>query len=167
MTRKKKKKKQYKGFTLVEILAAITILGIITGFAIVSVTKIIQDGKKEHYDTAEDNMSLAGQSYVQQNRAALPKAIGQKSTVPLSTLVDSKYIQPIKDYSDKDCDLSKSYVQVYKYSQSDYSYVAYLECPGYTSEDKMNSLTPEINAVINVDAEKSTATANVTINGND
>ena len=95
MTRKKKKKKQYKGFTLVEILAAITILGIITGFAIVSVTKIIQDGKKEHYDTAEDNMSLAGQSYVQQNRAALPKAIGQKSTVPLSTLVDSKYIQSL------------------------------------------------------------------------
>ena len=167
MPKKKRKKKVHKGFTLIEILAAITILGIITGIAIVSVTKIIADGKKEHYDTAEENLSLAGQSYVQQNRAALPKAIGQKKIVQLSTLVDSKYIQPIKDYSDKDCDLSKSYVQVYKYSQSDYSYVAYLECPGYTSEDRMNSLTPEINAVINVDEEKSTATANITINGND
>ena len=167
MPKKKRKKKQYKGFTLIEILAAITILGILTGIAIVSVTKIIENGKKEHYDTAEENLSLAGQSYVQQNRAALPKAIGQKKKVPLSILVDNKYIQPIKDYSDKDCDLSKSYVQVYKYSQSDYSYVAYLECPGYTSEDRMNSLTPEINAVINVDEEKSTATANVSIIGND
>ena len=41
MPKKKRKKKVHKGFTLVEILAAITILGIITGIAIVSVTKII------------------------------------------------------------------------------------------------------------------------------
>ena len=50
--RKRKTKTHKKGFTLIEILAAITILGILMGIAIVSVTKIIEDGKKEHYDTA-------------------------------------------------------------------------------------------------------------------
>lgn len=169
MPKKKTKKliKNKKGFTLIEILAAITILGILTGIAVVSVTKVIENGKKEHYNAAEENMSLAGQSYVQQNRSALPKAIGQKQKVYLKTLVDKKYIQPVKDYSDNECDLEKSYVQIYKYSQSDYSYVTYLKCPGYTSEETLNNITPSITARINVDDAKSTVTGVVTINGND
>ena len=159
--------KNKKGFTLIEILAAITILGILTGIAVVSVTKIIQNGKEEHYNTAEENLTLAGQSYAQQNRDVLPKAIGQKTKVSLQTLVDSNYIQPIKDYSDNDCDLEKSYVQIYKYSQTDYSYVAYLECPNYNSRKAIDNITPEITASINVDEKKSTATATVTLKGND
>ena len=159
--------KNKKGFTLIEILAAITILGILTGIAVVSVTKIIENGKEEHYNTAEETLTLAGQSYVQQNRSALPKAIGQKTQVSLKTLVDTNYIQPIKDYSDNDCDQAKTYVQIYKYSQSDYSYVAYLQCPGYTSETALNSITPEITATITVDEEKSTASAAVTLQGNE
>lgn len=35
--------KNRKGFTLIEILAAITILGILMGIAIVSITKVIND----------------------------------------------------------------------------------------------------------------------------
>ena len=159
--------KNKKGFTLIEILAAITILGILTTIAVVSVTKIIENGKKQHYTTAEENLSLAGQSYVQQNRKDLPKAIGQKKKINLKTLIDKKYIQPIKDYSENECDLTKSYVQVYKYTQSDYSYVAYLDCPGYNSKETINNLTPEITASIVVDEEKSTATAPVKITGND
>ena len=78
----KNKKISQRGFTLIEILAAITILGILTAIAVVSVTKIIENGKEKHYTTAEENLSLAGQSYVQQNRGDLPKAIGQKKKVP-------------------------------------------------------------------------------------
>ena len=83
-------KKNKRGFTLIEILAAITILGILMGIAIVSVTTEIQNGKKKHYATAEANMVLAGQSFVQQNRAQLPKAIGQKRKIPMTMLVDKK-----------------------------------------------------------------------------
>ena len=76
--------KNKKGFTLIEILAAVTILGILTGVAIFAVSGIIENGKEEHYNTAEENLAMAGQSYAQQNRAALPKAIGQKTKIPLS-----------------------------------------------------------------------------------
>ena len=166
--KRKRKNKTYKnGFTLIEILAAITILGILMGIAIISVTNIIEDGKKEHYDTAEENLSLAGQSYVQQNRGDLPKAVGQKKKISLKTLVENRYIQPIKDYSDNECNLEESYVLVYKYSQSDYSYVPYLDCPGYTSEDKVTNITPEISAQINVNEDKGTVTGKVTLTGNE
>ena len=84
-----------KGFTLVEILAAITILGILSTIAIVSVNKIIQSGKEKHYKTAEKNLILAGQSYVQENRSELPKTIGQKKIVYLKTLKEKKYINSI------------------------------------------------------------------------
>ena len=116
--KKRKKAKLKRGFTLIEILAAVTILGILSIVAIVSVNKVIQKSKQNHYITAEDNLEMAGQSYVQQNRNALPKAIGQKKKIPLKTLVDKNYIEPIKDYSDNNCDLNNSYVQVFKYSTS-------------------------------------------------
>ena len=124
--------KDKKGFTLVEILAAVTILGIISSVAIIAVNKIIQNAKEEHYVSAEENMTLAGQSYVQTNRNALPKAIGQKTKIYLNDLIAANYIEPIKDYNGKDCDFDNSYVQIFKYSQKDYSYSAYLKCNGTT-----------------------------------
>ena len=159
--------KNKKGFTLIEILAAITVLGILMGIAILSVTKVIENGKKKHYTTAEANMVLAGQSYVQQNRTQLPKAIGQKKKIPMSMLVDKNYIQPIKDYSDNECNMAESYIQVYKYSQNDYSYVSYLECPNYNSQENINGMTPEITASIEIDKDNSKANAKITITGND
>ena len=159
--------KNKKGFTLIEILAAITILGILTGIAVVSVTKIIENGKKKHYLTAEENMKLAGQSFAQQNRSNLPKAIGQKTKISMKKLIDKNYIQTIKDYSENDCDMDKSYVQIFKYSQSDYSYVAYLECPNYNSKENISDITPEIDAKIDENEDARTAHARIKITGND
>ena len=164
--------KNKRGFTLVEILAAITILGILTGVAVVAVSGVIENGKNEHYETAENNLVLAGQSYVQTNRAALPKAIGQKTKIPLATLVEKNYIQPIKDYSDNNCDLEDSYVQVFKYSQKDYSYIPVLKCgtDGNVydgTKDRETTYDPEITAKIVVDEEKNSAEAQVSIQGND
>lgn len=121
-------KKDNRGFTLIEILAAVTILGILSAIAMASVNKVIQKGKEQHYATAEKQMELAGQSYVQQNRSALPKAIGQKTKIPLSILISKNYIEPIKDYNDQDCNENDSYVQIFKYSQNNYSYLPHLKC---------------------------------------
>ena len=51
--------KKTKGFTLIEIIATIAILGIMSVIAIVSVNGIIQKGKDEHYKSIEENSSLA------------------------------------------------------------------------------------------------------------
>ena len=135
-------KEKNKGFTLIEILAAVTILGVLSIVAIVSVNKVIQKSKQNHYITSEENIKMAGQSYVQQNRNYLPKVIGQKRRIPLKTLVDKNYIEQIKDYNGNDCDLNSSYVQVFKYSQNDYSYITYLDCPVYNSKEQLEKGAP-------------------------
>lgn len=76
-------RKNNRGFTLIEILAAVTILGILSVTAVVSVNHIIQKAKAEHYIAAEDQLKMAGQSFTQQTRSALPKAIGQKTKVQM------------------------------------------------------------------------------------
>ena len=133
-----------KAFTLIEILATVTILGVLSVVAMVSVNKIIQNAKETHYTNAEDQLELAGQSYVQQHRSELPKAVGQKVKIPMEKLVNTNYIEQIKDYSDNGCDMKNSYVQVFKYSQSDYSYVAYLDCPVYKSKEHLKEAAPNI-----------------------
>ena len=161
--KKRKKAKLKRGFTLIEILAAVTILGILSIVAIVSVNKVIQKSKQNHYITAEDNLEMAGQSYVQQNRNILPKTIGQKTKIPLKTLVDKNYIEPIKDYSDNECDLDNSYVQVFKYSKEDYSYVAYLDCPIYNSKEQIEKGSPTITITLTNPQSTKTAKANIKV----
>ena len=156
-------RKNKKGFTLIEILAAVTILGVLSIVAVVSVNKIIQKAKQNHYITAEDNLEMAGQSYVQQNRNALPKAIGQKKQIPLKTLVEKNYIEPIKDYSDNECNLENSYVQVFKYSKEDYSYVAYLDCPVYDSKEQLAKSAPTVNVTLTNAGSTKTAKAHMKV----
>ncbi len=158
-------KNNKKGFTLVEILAAVTILGIISVIAIVSVTNVIEKAKVKHYTTAEEQLRLAGQSYAQQNRAALPKAIGQKTKIPLKVLVNTNYIEPIKDYSDNKCDLDNSYVQVFKYSQTEYSYLPYLDCPVYDSEEEISKSKPTVTVTMSDDQK--TKKASVSMSASD
>ena len=156
-------KKNKRGFTLIEILAAVTILGILSIIAVISVNNIIQKTKQNHYTTAEEQLEMAGQSYVQQNRSALPKAIGQKKKIPLKTLVDKNYIEPVKDYSDNDCDLETSYVQVFKYSKEDYSYIAYLDCPVYDSKKELEKTAPVVEVLLKNVGSKKTAKAEIEI----
>ncbi len=141
-------RKKLKGFTLVEILAAVTILGILAVIAAVSVNNVIQSAKENHYKTAEEQLALAGQSYAQQNRDALPKAIGQKTTIPLKDLVNKNYIEKIKDYSGNECDLDNSYVQIFKYTTNDYSYLPVLDCPVYDSNEDSARHKPTITVTI-------------------
>ena len=68
-----KKIKSQKGFTLVEILAVIAILGILTGIAIGGIQLLLDKSKEEFYNEQENNMIMAAQSYYQTNRNKLPK----------------------------------------------------------------------------------------------
>ena len=64
-----------KGFTFVEILAAVTILGILTVIAIVGVSRILERSHTEFYKNQEKNLILAAQSYMNDNRSELPKVL--------------------------------------------------------------------------------------------
>ena len=138
-----------KGFSLVELLAAIVMMGILTGIGIVSVTYLINKTEKEYYKAQESEIIMAAKSYTQDNRSFLPKRVGQKNQIYLKTLQSKKYIGEIVDRNKKKCDPDLSYVQVYRYSKNNYSYVVNLVCDGYTSEDSSptNLVGPDIKFV--------------------
>ena len=140
-----KKIKSQKGFTLVEILAVIAILGILTGIAIGGIQLLLDKAKEEFYNEQENNMIMAAQSYYQTNRNKLPKKIGKIVEISLKELEDAKYIDPIKDRNKNNCDNENSYVKVFKYSQTDYRYTVKLVCPGeYDTYLENSNINPTV-----------------------
>ena len=75
-----------KGFSMVEIIATVAILGVISTIAVFSVTNIIERGKQEHYESTEKTIKMSAESYVQANRKYLPKNVGDKKQIYLKQL---------------------------------------------------------------------------------
>ena len=142
-------KKDNSGFSLVELLAAIVIMGILSGIAVVGVTFLLNKAGREYYKAQESEVIMAAKSYTQDNRSFLPKRVGQKNQIYLKTLQDKKYIGDVLDRNKKKCDPDRSYVQVYRYNKNNYSYVVNLVCDKYTSEGRnpTNLVGPDIKFV--------------------
>ena len=142
-------KKFNRGFSLVELLAAIVIMGILSGIAVVGVTFLLNKAEREYYKAQESEVIMAAKSYTQDNRSFLPKRVGQKNQIYLKTLQDKKYIGDVLDRNKKKCDPDRSYVQVYRYNKNNYSYVVNLVCDMYTSEGRnpTNLVGPDIKFV--------------------
>lgn len=124
----KKRRLNNNGFSMIELLAAVTILGILSVLAIGAVQRLLDKSEEEFYSEQENGLIMAAESYYQGNSNKLPKSIGQTEKVPLETLVNSKYIDEIKTKSKKNCNKATSYVEIIKYTQKDYKYVVYLDC---------------------------------------
>ena len=140
--------KNESGFTMIELLATITILGILMVVAIGAVSWILDLNEKRYYSTLEKNVALAAESYYADYRASLPKAVGQSRKLLLKTLVEQKYLPDVLDYGKGDCTASsESYVVVTKYSKKDYLYNVYFDCPAYKTrqEDAIKDLSITIN----------------------
>lgn len=138
------------GFSLVELLATVVILGLLSVVAIVSVNALLKRAEQAHYATLEKNLIMAAKSYALDNRNVLPKKIGDTVTITLQQLQNKKYIGEIVDRNKKVCSDGK--VTIFKYSQKDYSYKAYLVCPSYQSSESIDGEGgPIINLNVNVD----------------
>ena len=129
-----KKENKEKGFSLVELLAVVVILGLLSTIAIIGVNAIIKNAEKNYYETQKNTLTMAAQSYAQDNRNSLPKTIGSSTEITLKTLQDKKYVDEIKNRQGATCDATKSYVKIFKYSKDGYNYTSYLVCPGYENE---------------------------------
>ena len=143
-----KRKKNEKGFSLVELLAVVVILGLLSAVAIIGVNSIIKNTEKKHYDTQRNTLKMAAQSYTQDNRSSLPKTIGSSTEITLKTLQEKKYVDEIKNRQGATCDATKSYVKVFKYSKDGYNYTSYLVCPGY---ENVTENTEKVGPTINVE----------------
>lgn len=120
-----------KGFTMVELLTTLVILGIIVTVGMITVTKVLDSARSSHYSSSLKTIRVAAASYYSDNNDKLPKVLGQKATVTVKTLIDSKYLDSVKDHNDKKCDYVKSKVDAYKVSNSNYKYITTLVCEKY------------------------------------
>ena len=87
-----KNKKKKRGFTLVELLATITILSVIMIIAIPSVTKLIKKFGDNYYKMLEGNVKLAGIDYFTDHKKEIPKYINESSVVEIKDLFNKGYI---------------------------------------------------------------------------
>ena len=129
-----------KGFTFVELLATITILGLLMITVLVSYNNYLKNAKKRYMKAQEDTVTLSGKEFFTDYRSDLPQTIGDKENVTITELNSKKYLSKLTDYNGKQCVPSNdtNYNKVYAYKVMDgvYLYYTLLDCNGYkTNED--------------------------------
>ena len=153
-----------KGFTIIELLATIIIIGLLVSIAYISVTSILDNGDNNYYKSQEDMLVLAGREYYADNRSELPDDIGDTSTVPLEKLVEEKYIDSITDEDGNDCNGTTSGVTVQKVTEKDYQYYGLLVCDNYTTTEDKSS--PKITFSPNKKSSEGSITVKMNIEDN-
>jgi len=129
-----------KGFTIIELLAVIVIIGVLSTIAVISINGVNKKFQKEYYDSQVELIILGGEDYFITNRDKLPLEIGDFSEVELKTLIDEKYIDPVYGYKKTECIDGK--VTAVKIDDGEYEYSAYFTCEKY--EYKTDSINPQI-----------------------
>lgn len=102
--------------------------GILIIIVLYSFSRLISSNKLEYYNKIEKEMIIASKNYFLDYSNYLPKEINDNTRVLLSALVIEKYIDKIKDVNNKDCSMTKSYVEVKKISDKKYLYKTHLVC---------------------------------------
>lgn len=89
-------KKKNKGFTMVELLAVITIMGLLAMVAIPAVTKYLIKSRTTSLDTMVKSTYEAAENYVMNNNIIV-RSGDPAYVIPVQTLVDEQYLEALVD----------------------------------------------------------------------
>lgn len=130
------------GFTLVEILAVVTILAILLLVAVPNINNWIGYGRKKYYEAMKTTIIDATSEYLSSNKFIRPRD-GEYRVICTDILVNDDLIPKLTDYGKKECDPKgsadkKSYVVVYRKNteKTNYEYQVCLNCEGNGYRDK-------------------------------
>ena len=136
--------KNRKGFTMIELLATVTILGILMTITIGYAMRLINKSKNDSMEQQARLVTTAAESYFQAHREQLPRLVGQTTKIPISTLLETNYLKKeIKNAKGESC-MEKSFITAYKDSRTKYTYKAYLYCGNDTVPSTTSPLGPNI-----------------------
>ena len=126
-TNRKKLKLPTLGFTLVELLAVVVILGIILTIAVPRIMDVIDNTRESAYEINEGMMVSAARNYLVMNESKNPSEPGTMSILTIEELQNSELISSINDAKDSniDCD---GYVVVKNVNGTAFDYTPYLKC---------------------------------------
>ena len=81
-----------KGFTLVEVLSIIVLLGLVALLAFPSVDRYLKDARQKAYNTQINNIALSAENWGVDNKLLLPKGEGETMEITLGFLIDEGYV---------------------------------------------------------------------------
>jgi prepilin-type N-terminal cleavage/methylation domain-containing protein len=123
---------KHKGFTLVEVLAVIVILGVVFVIAIPEVVELIRGNRKEALIDSARIMAKSAESYYTLHLGKRPQEIDGTSMVTLNQLVEEELLEMITDpFGSGNCDGNSSYVIIKFKGNRKYDYYVTLNCNDY------------------------------------
>lgn len=118
--------RQKHGFTMIELLAVLVILGIIMIIAIPAVVSYMQGARTDYYEKLEDSITTIGQEYFSDHRSLMPKENGQIYSINIKDLVSQGYTSEIVDSDGNDTCAGNVYVK--RLATADFEYHACISC---------------------------------------
>lgn len=122
------KKNKKHGFSLIELVCIIFIVGLFITMTVLAIIKMIEESKINDKLSREELINNACQSYILENSDKAPKIIGDSVNVSLKTLKEQNYLTNVIYDENKDSCMDNSYVRVYKLNPKEYTYLPYLYC---------------------------------------
>ena len=80
-----------KGFTMVELLAVFTLMGVLLIFFMPKITSILKKNEESSYTSFKNTICIASEAYVVNNKVSIDK--GTTKNIAISTLINSGYLK--------------------------------------------------------------------------